>query len=335
MKSKTLLSIAALILLTVSLSIYSRSDVSASNLADIRYAGRVLYVDSNAPNGGNGSRQQPFNTIQSAIDQSSNRAIIKVASGTYFEELVIEDKTLSMSGGFDPQSWLAVGNVTDTIIDGNFNGRAITIFGDSNVSLEGFSIINSYNDCISSPAVFQGAGGGGILVIGNSTRATIDRVLVKNNIVEPPCGGGGIETNTAEVTITNAIVVNNSANDGGGINIGNSSQVEIRYSTFSDNWPDGIGVEGSGSEHGVLTNTISFNNGLSDLGGAVQRLDIITSLISVDPLFVDPANGDYHLKEGSPAIDAGTIVGGANVDIDGDRRPIGKGVDIGADEFRP
>jgi hypothetical protein len=28
-----------------------------------------------------------------------------------------------------------------------------------------------------------------------------------------------------------------------------------------------------------------------------------------DPLFVDPDNGDYRLREGSPAIDAGVDVG--------------------------
>jgi len=54
-----------------------------------------------------------------------------------------------------------------------------------------------------------------------------------------------------------------------------------------------------------------------------------------NPLFVMPAwgsNGDYHLKEGSPAIDSGTSNKAPSVDLDGEQRPQGKGFDIGAYE---
>jgi len=33
---------------------------------------------------------------------------------------------------------------------------------------------------------------------------------------------------------------------------------------------------------------------------------------SVDPNFVNPANGDYHLKPGSQLVDAGLIIPGIN-----------------------
>ncbi len=54
-----------------------------------------------------------------------------------------------------------------------------------------------------------------------------------------------------------------------------------------------------------------------------------------DPRFVNPAwgqDGDYHLQDGSPAIDQGTSTGAPATDLDGDARPQGAGIDIGAYE---
>jgi hypothetical protein len=51
-----------------------------------------------------------------------------------------------------------------------------------------------------------------------------------------------------------------------------------------------------------------------------------------NPLFIDPANGDFHLQQISPAIDAGTEVDAPGVDFEGDLRPQGIGIDVGADE---
>ena len=61
---------------------------------------------------------------------------------------------------------------------------------------------------------------------------------------------------------------------------------------------------------------------------------ISTGMINLwgDPAFVGP--GDYHLTQGSTAIDAG-VDAGTNADVDLDLRPIGAGFDIGADEFPP
>ncbi len=56
----------------------------------------------------------------------------------------------------------------------------------------------------------------------------------------------------------------------------------------------------------------------------------------VNPLLVDPSNGDLHVTAGSPAVNAGeTLATSAigSVDIDGHARVDGMAVDIGADEL--
>ena len=51
--------------------------------------------------------------------------------------------------------------------------------------------------------------------------------------------------------------------------------------------------------------------------------------------FVDTSTGDLHLNSPNPAVvDRGLAVTGLDSDFDGDPRPIGAGIDIGADEYR-
>jgi hypothetical protein len=53
---------------------------------------------------------------------------------------------------------------------------------------------------------------------------------------------------------------------------------------------------------------------------------------TAEPQFVDPENGDYRLKPGSPGIDAGATIEEIKTDLTGTPRPQGEAYDVGAYE---
>lgn len=83
--------------------------------------------------------------------------------------------------------------------------------------------------------------------------------------------------------------------------------------------------KGSNTLNFSYTYTDFWNNGFTTPSG--------TGNISVNPLFVDAANGNYQLKTGSPCINAGANTGAPAFDFNGTVRPQGSGYDIGAYEY--
>ena len=57
--------------------------------------------------------------------------------------------------------------------------------------------------------------------------------------------------------------------------------------------------------------------------------------IGVDPKFLNPLAGDFHLQAGSPAIDAADTAATETSDFDSTARPQGAGRDMGAFEYKP
>jgi hypothetical protein len=137
----------------------------------------------------------------------------------------------------------------------------------------------------------------------NISNNTIDNARDAGIVVGS--GDSGSSSTTGDYINTNNNIVVNSAN---GIVENGITGI---HNTYVDNLV--YGVQGS---------IVRLQNGLRDVG-----------TVQADPMFVNAAGHDYHLRAGSPAINAGTASGAPATDFDGNARPQGGAFDIGAYEF--
>jgi hypothetical protein len=88
----------------------------------------------------------------------------------------------------------------------------------------------------------------------------------------------------------------------------------------------------TGTNHIVDSNLVwSTNTSFQGIDNVTGQT--VTHTLILDPLFVDPANHNYHLLIGSPAIGAGNLSYAQPVDKDNVSRT--SGPDLGAYEYLP
>jgi len=217
----------------------------------------------------NSTQGTSFSTIHNAINASSPGDIIIVSPGTYYENLDFEGKNITVRSTNSSDS----GTVVSTIIDGNHTGAVVTFQREETAAavLEGFTIKNGSGSNVGD--WFKN--GGGIYCYNSSP--TISNNIILNNTADT---GGGIYCSHSSPIISNNTIILNSAKGGGGIYCGDSSSPVITKNTISHNSAShnsgGGGILCYDSSPTITTNTISWNSAFK--GGGIYSFDSVSTI---------------------------------------------------------
>jgi uncharacterized repeat protein (TIGR01451 family) len=167
-------------------------------------------------------------------------------------------------------------------------------------------------------------GGGGTMQLWNN--------VIYNNMATDG-SGGGVYKEVGSLHIINDTIYGNQASEfGGGVFDLASSGSVISNTIFAANAADSGGGLYRSDSSGLA---IDFNDFWNNAATSSPDSSIATGShsVSVDPMFVDAAGGDFHVVFESPIVDIGDPNTFLKTDFEGDIRPINQGYDIGADEL--
>jgi hypothetical protein len=248
--------------------------------------------------------------------------------------LAFSGNTFSANTGAEEGGGLYINNTAVLTMSGDsFNGNSASLAGggvrikNTNATLGGLDV--SANSCdgigggvsAESPNVTltgsilssNSAAAGGALSVAGDDFAVNHNLFVRNDATGT--GGAMILSGAGAGQVVGNTLDSNTSDGAGGILIGNSS-VDISNNIVVNS--TGTGLMCSGPAIPTLTYNVVWNNSDGDYDGCAPGV----GSLSADPIFLNPAGGDYHLGLHSPAIDSG-IPGAVFEDPDGSRGDMG------------
>ena len=338
-------------------------------LQSIHCPASVLYVDLNSTN-----PVSPYadwstaaTNIQDAIDVSSNGDLVSVADGNYrfgnSVNRVSLDNAITVQSVNGPAVTTITGQTTYPWMRCVFFGSSATLSG---FTLTGgkavwgggayFSSGGILSNCVITGNWAEYDGGGvyqGILynctVSGNSVGSSsvhgygggvIQSVCYNCTLsgnYSSFCGGGAYDSTLNNCLITgNSIAPYPNFGAGGGAVGGTLNNCTVVGNTVY--YPS----VGGGAQFSTANNCIVYYNNPDNLSSVTANYCCTTPLPSVGigniinaPLFVNQANGDFHLQSNSPCINSGdNLYVSVTNDFDGNPRIQGRTVDMGAYEYQ-
>ena len=297
--------------------------------------------------------------------ENHDTAICNQEDNYWFEaDLTLENCTFIGNSGFyggaiqyTTRGSLTLENCTFINNSSKDNGGAIQFFGpcypyQSSLMLKKCTFINNSargiggaicaegNSLTLQKCTFTGNSAVGLYPMGGAIWCEVDYLTAENCIFANSSASHWAGAVFAEVSnnafLANCTITSNSSRHHGGIYFCNNGDLNIEL-TNCILWNNS---DSSGNGESAQIWLGSFNTALVNYNCVQGWTGLLAGIgnTGADPCFVDPVNGDYHLLQTSPCINAGDPnhpYDPNETDLDGNPRIIDGRIDMGALEYLP